>query len=55
MQHTQEYLNPTNRVRFFYAALAIIMGIFLIRLFYLQVIKHDYYKSSALSRQFKEY
>lgn len=42
-------------MRFFYAVLAVVMGVFLIRLFYLQVIKHDYYKSSALSGQFKEY
>ena len=31
------------------------MGIFLVRLFYLQVIRHDYYKTSALTGQFKEY
>lgn len=31
------------------------MAIFLVRLFYLQVIRHDYYKNSALSGQYKEY
>lgn len=47
--------SPISRVRIFYAALAVIMAVFLVRLFYLQVIKHDYYKNSALSGQFKEY
>lgn len=44
-----------SRIRFFYAALLFVIAIFAIRLFYLQVIKHDYYKTSALSAQLKEY
>lgn len=44
-----------SRIRFFYAILLVIIAIFTIRLFYLQVIKHDYYKTSALSSQLKEY
>lgn len=49
-------LKPTNmRIQFWYALLAIIMGIFVIRLFYLQVIRHDYYKKVALKGQLKEY
>ncbi|MCA9342640.1 penicillin-binding protein 2 [Candidatus Saccharibacteria bacterium] len=47
--------SPLSRVRIFYAALGVVMAVFLIRLFYLQVIKHDYYKNSAQSGQFKEY
>lgn len=47
--------SPLTRVRIFYAALAVVMAIFLVRLFYLQVIKHDFYKNSAQSGQFKEY
>lgn len=43
------------RIRFWYALLLFIMGIFVIRLFYLQVIRHDYYKKTALQGQFKEY
>jgi cell division protein FtsI/penicillin-binding protein 2 len=31
------------------------MAVFLIRLFYLQVIRYDYYKNSALSDQLKQY
>ncbi len=33
----------------------VIFAFFLIRAFYLQVIQHDYYRSAALSGQFKEY
>jgi len=47
--------NPLARIRFWYALLLFIMGIFVIRLFYLQVIRHDYYKKTALQGQFKEY
>ncbi len=31
------------------------MGVFLVRLFYLQVIRHEYYKTTALTGQFKQY
>jgi cell division protein FtsI/penicillin-binding protein 2 len=43
------------RIRLWYGVIVAIVAIFLVRLFYLQVIRHDYYKTSALTGQFKEY
>ncbi len=43
------------RIRLWYGFLIAIIAIFLVRAFYLQVIRHDYYKNTALSGQFKEY
>ncbi len=45
----------TQRVRLWYALLLVVGGIFTIRLFYLQVIRHDYYRQAALHSQLKEY
>lgn len=45
----------TSRVRFLYAALAIIGGVFMVRLFHLQVMLGDSYAVSALSEQQKKY
>lgn len=39
----------------FYGLLLVVFVIFLIRLFYLQVIRHDFYSKSALASQLKEY
>ncbi len=47
--------NVQARTKFWYIALVIICGLFLVRLFYLQVIQHGHYKSAALQGQFKEY
>ena len=44
-----------KRVRIWYVFLLVVMAVFLIRLFYLQVIRHDYYKTAALSDQLKQY
>jgi cell division protein FtsI/penicillin-binding protein 2 len=44
-----------KRVRLWYALLILILCIFTVRLFYLQVIRHDHYKASALSDQLKQY
>lgn len=38
-----------------YALLLVLSGIFILRLFYLQVIRHDYYETAALTKQLKEY
>ena len=48
-------INPAQRVQVWFLLLAVIIGIFGIRLFYLQVIRHDYYRKAALSSQLKEY
>lgn len=43
------------RLRILYGLLLVVFVIFLVRLFYLQIIKHDYYKKVAIAGQFKEY
>lgn len=43
------------RIRFWYALLLIITAVILVRLFYIQVIRHAYYQSAALKGQLKEY
>jgi len=48
-------LSPTQRVRLLYIVAVCILAIFAIRLFYLQVIRHDYYRKTALQSQLKEY
>ncbi len=44
-----------NRIRIWYAVLLLFCGLVVVRLFYLQVIKHQYYQTAALSGQLKEY
>ena len=44
-----------KRVQIWYVLLLVIMAVFGVRLFYLQIIRHDYYKKTALSGQLKEY
>lgn len=44
-----------KRVRLWYGALVLIMLVFAVRLFYLQVIRYDHYKAAALSDQLKQY
>lgn len=47
--------SPVQRARLWYALLLIVFGVFIIRLFYLQVIRHDYYQKTAANNQLKEY
>lgn len=54
-QSSQSVVNPITRVRIWYACLLVVAGIFVIRLFYLQVIRHDYYQQAALRGQLKQY
>lgn len=46
---------PLQRIRWWYALLLLLCGIFVIRLFYLQVIRHDYYQKAAFKSQLKQY
>lgn len=48
-------INSVLRTRFWYVIIMLIFGIFLVRLFYLQIIRHDYYKQSATIGHLKEY
>lgn len=44
-----------TRARLWYAALLVIFGVFTVRLFYLQVIRYDHFKTAARNDQVHEY
>lgn len=44
-----------DRIRIWYGLLILVLGIFGIRLFYVQVIRYNHYKNAALSDQLKQY
>jgi cell division protein FtsI/penicillin-binding protein 2 len=46
---------PVRRVRIWYGVLLCIFALFVVRLFYVQVIRYEHYKNSALSDQLKQY
>jgi len=48
-------INTNRRLTVWYAVLIFIIGVIIIRLFYLQVIRHDYYQKAALNDQLKQY
>ena len=48
-------MNASSRLRIWYIMLVAVSIVFIARLFYLQIIKHDYYRSQALGGQLKEY
>jgi cell division protein FtsI (penicillin-binding protein 3) len=48
-------MSTLSRIRFWYALLLVLFGVSIVRLFYLQVIRHDYYQKIALVAQLKEY
>ncbi len=43
------------RARLWYVLTMVVFGVFLVRLFYLQIIKHDYYNHAAAVGQLKQY
>jgi stage V sporulation protein D (sporulation-specific penicillin-binding protein) len=49
------FFSPNRRILVWYGALLLVVSIFIVRLFYLQIIKHDYYHQKALADQLKEY
>lgn len=51
----QKFFGQIQRIRLWYALLLLLGAVFIIRLFYLQVIRHDYYQKSAAFSQLKEY
>lgn len=55
MQLSDDTSQHLFRIRLGYGVIVAIVAVFLVRLFYLQVIRHDFYKTTALSGQFKEY
>ncbi len=44
-----------QRINIWYTLLVLVFGVFTIRLFYLQVFRHDFYQKTALSGQLKQY
>jgi cell division protein FtsI/penicillin-binding protein 2 len=48
-------VNPIQRARIWYALLLLVFGIFAVRVFYLQIIRYDFYKKAALHSQLKQY
>lgn len=47
--------NSLTRIRFWYALLLCACAVIVVRLFYIQIIRHGYYQTAALSGQLKEY
>lgn len=48
-------MSAVKRVRIIYSCLLFLTVVFVVRLFYLQVIRHDYYHKAALQSQLKQY
>lgn len=48
-------LSTLQRIRLWQAMLILFSAIFILRLFYLQVLRHDYYQKLAITKQLKEY
>lgn len=47
--------STVQRLHIWYGAFLLVAAIFILRAFYLQVLRHDYYRQMALSSQLKEY
>lgn len=54
-KNTNVKIHSIKRIRIWYGALILIVSIFIIRLFYVQILKYDQYKDAALSDQLKQY
>ena len=54
MENTS-FVSSIRRVRFFYVLLVVVTVVFGLRLFYLQILQHNYYESQALNNQLKQY
>jgi cell division protein FtsI/penicillin-binding protein 2 len=50
-----DQFSSVKRIHFWYVFIILIFAVFAVRLFYLQVIRHDHYKTAAQSDQYKEY
>lgn len=52
---SRQIINTNRRLNIWYAVVLVIIGIIILRLFYLQIIRHDYYQQAALGDQLKQY
>jgi cell division protein FtsI/penicillin-binding protein 2 len=48
-------ISTNRRLSLWYAVVIFVIGVIIIRLFYLQIIRHDYYREAALNDQLKQY
>jgi cell division protein FtsI/penicillin-binding protein 2 len=48
-------VSANTRILIWYGALLLVAAVFIWRLFYLQIIRHDYYQKLAFADQLKEY
>ncbi|MDB5175273.1 MAG: hypothetical protein JWM81_131 [Candidatus Saccharibacteria bacterium] len=55
LPNTHTPIKAVSRVRLGYGVLLVIIAIFGVRLFYVQVIRYNHYKTAALSDQLKQY
>lgn len=53
--NTSDKYQSAKRVRVWHLFLVFVLAVFFVRLFYLQIIRHDHYKTAALSDQLKQY
>lgn len=55
LPNTNTSISPSQRIRIWYAFLILVVIIFSVRLFYIQIIRYDFYKKAALNDQLKQY
>lgn len=55
LPNTNTSISPSQRIRIWYAFLVLVVIIFSVRLFYVQIIRYDFYKTAALNDQLKQY
>lgn len=48
-------ISTNRRLFIWYTAVIFVIGVIILRLFYLQIIRHDYYQRAALNDQLKQY
>ncbi len=54
-QNKNEFSQAVKRIRVWYALLVLVLAVFTVRLFYVQIIRYDHYRAAALSDQLKQY
>jgi cell division protein FtsI (penicillin-binding protein 3) len=54
-KNSQDNYRSVKRVRVWHIFLIFVLSVFFVRLFYLQIIRHEHYKTAALSDQLKQY
>jgi cell division protein FtsI/penicillin-binding protein 2 len=55
VSNANEGTTGAHRAQILYGLIVVVVAVFMVRLFYLQVIQHDYYAKAALNYQLKEY